>query len=67
MTTNKTDEKTQLIVMGYVLQAVMNALKDEGIHFDLGENSEGINDFFQVVIIAKKDIIRANELLEKYK
>lgn len=67
MTTNKTDEKTQLIVMGYVLQAVMNALKDEGIHFDLGENSEGINDFFQVVIIAKKDMVRANELLEKYK
>ena len=67
MTTNKMDEKTQLIVMGYVLQAVMNALKDEGIHFDLGENSEGINDFFQVVIIAKKDMIRANELLEKYK
>jgi len=61
------DEKTQLIVMGYVLQAVMNALKDEGIHFDLGENSEGINDFFQVVIIAKKDMVRANELLEKYK
>ena len=67
MTTNKMDEKTQLIVMGYVLQAVMNALKDEGIHFDLGENSEGINDFFQVVIIAKKDMVRANELLEKYK
>ncbi len=67
MTTNGTDEKTPLIVMGYVLQAVMNALKDEGIHFDLGENSEGINDFFQVVIISKKDMIRANELLEKYK
>jgi hypothetical protein len=67
MTTNETDEKAQFIVMGYVLQAVMNDLKDEGIHFDLGENSEGINDFFQVVIIAKKDMIRANELLEKYK
>lgn len=67
MTTNEMDEKTQFIVMGYVLQAVMNDLKDEGIHFDLGENSEGINDFFQVVIIAKKDMIRANELLEKYK
>ncbi len=67
MTTNETDEKTQFIVMGYVLQTVMNDLKDEGIHFDLGENSEGINDFFQVVIIAKKDMIRANELLEKYK
>ncbi len=67
MTTNETDEKTHFIVMGYVLQTVMNDLKDEGIHFDLGENSDGINDFFQVVIIAKKDMIRANELLEKYK
>jgi hypothetical protein len=67
MTTSETDEKTQFIVMGYVLQAVMNDLKDEGIYFDLGENSEGINDFFQIIIIAKKDMIRANELLEKYK
>ena len=31
MTTNETDEKTQFIVMGYVLQTVMNDLKDEGI------------------------------------
>jgi hypothetical protein len=67
MTTNETNEKTQFIVMGYVLQAVMNDLKDEGIHFDLGEKSDGINDFFQVVIIAKNDMIRVNELLAKYK
>ncbi len=67
MTINETNEQTQFIVMGYVLQAVMNDLKAEGIHFDLGEKSDGVNDFFQVVIIAKKDMIRANELLEKYK
>jgi hypothetical protein len=66
MTTSETNEKTQFIVMGYVLQAVMNDLKDEGIPFDLGEKSDGINDFFQVVIIAKKDMIRVNELLAKY-
>lgn len=52
--------------MGYVLQAVMNDLKDAGIHFDLGDKSDGINDFLQIVIIAKKDMIRTDELLAKY-
>ena len=67
MTTNETNEKTQFLVMGYVLQAVMNDLKKEGIHFDLGEKSDAINDFFQVIIIAKKDMLRVNELLARYK
>ena len=66
VTTNGTNEKTQFIVMGYVLQAVMNDLKGEGIHFDLGEKSDAINDFFQVIIIAKKDMFRVNELLARY-
>ena len=66
MTTNKTDEKTQFIVMGYVLQAVMDDLKDSGIHFDLGDKSDGMNDYMQIVIIAKKDMIRTDELLSKY-
>ena len=66
MATNRTNEKTQFIVMGYVLQAVMNDLKDAGIHFDLGEKSDAINDFFQVVIVEKNDMDRVEELLAKY-
>jgi hypothetical protein len=66
MATNSTKEKTQFIVMGYVLQAVMNDLKDAGIYFDLGDKSDAINDFFQVVIVAKNDMARVEELLAKY-
>jgi hypothetical protein len=52
--------------MGYVLQAVMNDLKDSGILFDLGEKSDAINDFFQVVSVAKSDMDRVEKLLAKY-
>jgi hypothetical protein len=66
MTTNSTNEKAEFIVMGYVLQAVMNELKDAGIHFDLGEKSDAINDFFQVVTVAKSDMGKVEKLLAKF-
>jgi len=66
MTTNRASEKAEFIVMGYVLQAVMNDLKDAGICYDLGEKSDAINDFFQVVSVAKSDMDRVEKLLAKY-
>ncbi len=66
MTTNRTYEKSEFIVVGYVLQAVMNELKDAGIQFDLGEKSDAINDFFQIIIVAKSDMERVEKLLAKY-
>jgi hypothetical protein len=59
-------EKAEFIVMGYVLQAVMNDLKDAGIRFDLGEKSDAINDFFQIITVAKSDIGKVEKLLAKY-
>lgn len=66
MRTNKASEKIEFIVMGYVLQAVMNDLKDAGIHFDLGEKSDAINDIFQVVAVEKSDLAKVEKLLTKY-
>jgi hypothetical protein len=66
MTTGSTNEKAEFIVMGYVLQAVMNDLRDAGIHFDLGEKSDAINDFFQIVTVAKCDMGKVEKLLAKY-
>ena len=66
MTTNSIDEKTEFIVVGYILQAVMNDLKNAGIHFDLGEKSDAINDFFQIISVAKSDVGRVEKLLAKY-
>jgi hypothetical protein len=66
MTTNSANGKVEFIVMGYVLQAVMNELKDAGTHFDLGEKSDAINDFFQVVTVAKSDMGKVEKLLAKF-
>jgi hypothetical protein len=66
MTNNSTNEKVEFIVMGYVLQAVMNELKDAGIHFDLGKKSDAINDFFQVINVAKSDVGKVEKLLSKF-
>ena len=52
--------------MGYILQAVMNDLKNAGIHFDLGEKSDAINDFFQIITVAKSDVGKVEKLLAKY-
>lgn len=66
MITNSANEKTEFIVMGYILQAVMNDLKNAGIHFDLGEKSDAINDFFQIITVAKSDMGKVEKLLAKY-
>lgn len=66
MTTNSTDEKIEFIVVGYILQAVMNDLKNAGIHFDLGEKSDAINDFFQIISVTKSDVGKVEKLLAKY-
>ncbi len=60
------NEKSEFIVMGYVLQAVMNDLKDAGIPFEFGEKSFSEIDFFQVLIVDKSDMSRVDELLAKY-
>ena len=52
--------------MGYILQAVMIDLKNAGINFDLGEKSEAINDFFQIITVAKSDVGKVEKLLAKY-
>jgi len=66
VTTNNTNEKAEFIVMGYILQAVMIDLKNAGINFDLGEKSEAINDFFQIITVAKSDVGKVEKLLAKY-
>jgi hypothetical protein len=66
MTNNSTKEKAEFIVMGYILQAVMNDLKNADIHFDLGDKSDAINDFFQIITVAKSDMGRVEKLLAKY-
>jgi hypothetical protein len=66
MITNSANEKAEFIVMGYILQAVMNDLKNAGIHFDLGEKSDAINDFFQIITVAKSDVGKVEKLLAKY-
>jgi hypothetical protein len=66
MTTNGTNEKAEFIIVGYILQAVMNDLKCAGIHFDLGDKSDAINDFFQIITVAKSDMGRVEKLLAKY-
>ena len=52
--------------MGYILQAVMNDLKNADINFDLGEKSDAINDFFQIISVAKSDVGKVEKLLAKY-
>ncbi len=66
MKTNSTNENADFIVMGYILQAVMNDLKNADIHFDLGEKSDAINDFFQIITVAKSDMGKVEKLLAKY-
>jgi hypothetical protein len=66
MTTINSIEKAEFIVVGYVLQAVMNDLKAAGIDFDLGEQSDAINDFFQIITVSKSDMERVEKLLAKY-
>jgi hypothetical protein len=66
MTTNGTNGKAEFIVVGYILQAVMNDLKSAGINFDLGDKSDAINDFFQIITVAKSDMGRVEKLLAKY-
>jgi hypothetical protein len=66
MTNNNKKEDAEFIVMGYILQAVMNDLKNADIHFDLGEKSEAINDFFQIITVAKSDVGKVEKLLAKY-
>jgi hypothetical protein len=66
MINNNTKEKAEFIVMGYILQAVMNDLKNADINFDLGEKSDAINDFFQIISVAKSDVGQVEKLLAKY-
>jgi hypothetical protein len=66
MINNSTKEKVEFIVMGYILQAVMNDLKNADINFDLGEKSDAINDFFQIISVAKSDVGKVEKLLAKY-
>ncbi|MDQ1251159.1 MAG: hypothetical protein QG646_228 [Euryarchaeota archaeon] len=66
MINKSTKEKAEFIVMGYILQAVMNDLKNADISFDLGEKSDAINDFFQIISVAKSDVGKVEKLLAKY-
>lgn len=66
MINKSTKEKAEFIVMGYILQAVMNDLKNADINFDLGEKSDAINDFFQIISVAKSDVGKVEKLLAKY-
>jgi len=66
MINKSTKEKAEFIVMGYILQAVMNDLKKADISFDLGEKSDAINDFFQIISVAKSDVGKVEKLLAKY-
>jgi hypothetical protein len=44
----------------------MNDLKNADINFDLGEKSDAINDFFQIISVAKSDVGKVEKLLAKY-
>jgi len=66
MINKSTKEKAEFIVMGYILQAVMNDLKNADVVFDLGEKSDAINDFFQIISVAKSDVGKVEKLLAKY-
>jgi hypothetical protein len=66
MTGNRANEKSEFIIVGYILQAVMNDLRNERIPFEFGERSESETDFFQVVLVNKNDTKKVDELLAKY-